>query len=356
MTIGKLLLTGDLHLTDRLEDSHRWEVFERIREVCKQEEVYSCVILGDLTDRKDCHPANLVHRIIDELSTEFPPTSILKGNHDYIDEGAPFFKFLGSFGWAHRRSVGCFSTMMLVNPVQYESMLFLPHTRSPEKVWKNYIGKKPASLLLTHITLHGCQAANGMFLEGIPASLIPDADIVFSGDIHLPQTMRYRDTDFVYVGSPYHTRFVYQNYEPRFVIVEVDTDTFSYAGNWYSVPTGLKRKVAVSVSSPDEIDSQLLNSLKDTDELRIVCRQPEGTTSKEWEPLLAQFKERAPQADVQPLVEGTLTNVNRDVKTHKDLLHAYCDDRGISDTARNLGDDLLRSASSGGEDQSFQRD
>ena len=52
------LLTSDLHLTDRPNDAYRWDFLSKWLWGIRFD---SLVILGDLTEEKDCHSSVLVN-------------------------------------------------------------------------------------------------------------------------------------------------------------------------------------------------------------------------------------------------------------------------------------------------------
>ena len=99
-----ILIATDLHLSDRQRDRHRFGIFKWLREQQMKYQTKAVFILGDLTETKDTHNANLVNRIVDNLCSLAPPVFVLKGNHDYIDPSNPFFGFLDYIdGWSGSR-------------------------------------------------------------------------------------------------------------------------------------------------------------------------------------------------------------------------------------------------------------
>ena len=90
------LLTSDIHHTSRAADAYRWDLWPWAREQITKNRLKALFILGDLTDNKDAHPAELVNRLVDEIqqTAKLCPIYILKGNHDFIDPTTPFFKFI----------------------------------------------------------------------------------------------------------------------------------------------------------------------------------------------------------------------------------------------------------------------
>ena len=96
-----MIITTDLHLTNRERDAYRWDLFPWLEKKLATTDSTDLVILGDLTDAKDGHSAALVNRITDTLANLPVQVTILKGNHDYIDEETPFFRFLNKLDNVH---------------------------------------------------------------------------------------------------------------------------------------------------------------------------------------------------------------------------------------------------------------
>ena len=94
-----MLVTADWHLTDAPQDNYRWLAFDHIRALCAEHQIRDVCIMGDLTDRKDRHSAELVNRMIAELRKcveEGLSLAILMGNHDKPLKGTPYWEFLTS--------------------------------------------------------------------------------------------------------------------------------------------------------------------------------------------------------------------------------------------------------------------
>ena len=91
-----ILLTSDLHFTDKPEDSYRFDLFDAMRDWCEEYPIKHIIILGDLTNEKDNHSSKLVNKIVNGIFslTCYCPVDILMGNHDYIDPENAYFQFL----------------------------------------------------------------------------------------------------------------------------------------------------------------------------------------------------------------------------------------------------------------------
>lgn len=204
-----ILVASDLHLTINPMDEYRWGLLPWIETQIKKHNVKAVALLGDLTDAKDRHPSILVNKLVDRLSriSTLAQIIIIRGNHDYVDEDSPFFKFL-----RHTPRV-----FYVTEPAEWSDYLFLPHTRDWEKDWKPYLNSwNDYKIIFTHQTYDGALAENGQTLRGIPPSVFKGfKGQVISGDIHVPQRLSRR---LLYVGAPYHIKFG-DDFSPRVLLV-----------------------------------------------------------------------------------------------------------------------------------------
>lgn len=174
------------------------------------------MILGDLTDAKDYHPAQLVNRVVavfQMLLAQVPFLDIylLRGNHDYLKDGHMYFEFLGALG-----------VQVITKPTEDQSgdlAYFLPYSKTPAKDWAG-LDFSHYRWLFMHQTITGAIASNGQAMEG--ERLPPlNAAKVYSGDIHVPQVVQGVE----YVGSPYHVHFG-DAFVPRAVALDHDGKAF----------------------------------------------------------------------------------------------------------------------------------
>lgn len=203
------LITGDIHMNLNPLDSDRWNLWPWIREQVKKYKVDDVLILGDLTDEKDRHPSSLVNRFVNEISSlaSFCKVTIIKGNHDFVDENDPFFKFLNKIQ----------NVRFYTKPKVIGNWLFLPHTKYWKKDWNTYIPNfNDYSIIFCHHTFEGAKAESGQILSGIPVTIFKGfKGQVYSGDIHVPQIL----SSIEYVGSPYRIRFG-DSFEPRVLLLQ----------------------------------------------------------------------------------------------------------------------------------------
>lgn len=193
------LLTSDLHLTAKPRDEYRWELFPWMLKEIQQHRIKTVVILGDITDAKDYHSADLVNRIVSNIvaiSKVVEEVIILMGNHDYLGD-VPFFSFLSSIPRIK------FISSIIKDSEHSLDYLFLPHTRTPKKDWSQ-IRMEYYDFVFMHQTVSGAIASNGQSMQGeMDGSMSGPQIQIYSGDIHVPQDIG----DVRYIGSPYHVHF-----------------------------------------------------------------------------------------------------------------------------------------------------
>jgi len=217
------LLISDLHLSSGARDAYRFDVFKFVRKLAQEQGINRLWILGDLTDAKDNHSAQLVNRVCDELAllTEAKiGVHIVRGNHDGIDPEWPYFRFLNHMRFIHFYSEACQRT---------DGTVVLPHVRNVAD-WGDLDWAKGARRVMAHFTFKGAISESGQELgsAAVPAALRNTT--IYSGDVHVPQKIG----NVTYVGSPHHVHYG-DNFEPR--VIHCDGE-----GNEYSQPVpGMRR-------------------------------------------------------------------------------------------------------------------
>ena len=194
-TLANSIVTSDWHLTEAAHGEYRWEIFPKIMRAASRLGAATLYVLGDLTDAKDNHSAELVNRIWWEVSKLklIVEVVFLKGNHDYRT-GPAFFNWLDAL-----RNV----TFVTDIDLDEKGILYLPHTRTPAEDWAD-VNFSEAKCVLMHETAHGSIVSNGTRMAGLDPRLgVREDCLVLSGDVHVPQQVG----DIVYVGSPYHVHF-----------------------------------------------------------------------------------------------------------------------------------------------------
>lgn len=262
------LLTADIHLTTNPREEERWGlipwlVTEGLGMRCSE-----LLILGDLTEAKDRHPAMLVNRLVDQLieAAKRLRVIVLLGNHDYYDKAHPFFGFLSKLPSESGITFVAKPTPITISP---GPSIFLPSTDDWEQDWSPFFDFSQYDYAFAHQTFEGIIADNGFQLPGgIPAGTLDGVrKRAFSGDIHTHQRFGQKGE---YVGAPYHIDFGDQ-YEPRCLVIGTAMNgthqqqnlVFPTKGKYvintrdvgrlrhHKVPQGAEVKIRVSVSKAD---------------------------------------------------------------------------------------------------------
>jgi predicted phosphodiesterase len=206
----KALVIADLHLSEKPRDAYRFQVMVDIAELLEEHKVDYLIILGDLTENKDFHPATLVNAVVDIVHSfsQFCEVLVLRGNHDYTRADFPFFRFLRRL--KRVRWINAVSRIDLGKA----DCLFLPHTRDYKNDWSKLPQLEEIQFVFAHNTFEGSITEHGKKLSGIPTDFLDDA-VVISGDIHTPQKLG----PVTYVGSPYTVDFG-DDFEPRALLID----------------------------------------------------------------------------------------------------------------------------------------
>lgn len=199
-----ILVTSDLQFSDNPRDEYRYRIGKTISQLIEKYNVGWLYLLGDLTEAKDGHPAELVNRVVNMIHkwADQCDVVILQGNHDVLDTAHPFFKFLHHFE----------GIRWIDKPQAFNNALWLPHTRDYKRDWHGF---DLGGYIFAHNIFEGVRAGNGTVLDGIPLNIFADDTVILAGDVHEPQSF-----DCVtYVGSPYRCDFG-DDYEPRVLLLD----------------------------------------------------------------------------------------------------------------------------------------
>lgn len=202
----KRLISSDWQLTDNPRDKYRTDwVVNELPKLIDKYKPDQLLVLGDLTESKDAHPAPLVNEIVNCFCSlaESVEIVVLQGNHDFLHNEHPFFAFLENFKSIH----------WISKPEVLDGCLYLPHTRDYKKDWKG-INFNGHDFILAHNTFAGTKV-NGQELSGIPTDIFPENCCVVSGDVHEPQQVG----PIIYVGSPFLVDFG-DDFQPRVLLLE----------------------------------------------------------------------------------------------------------------------------------------
>lgn len=231
----KALVIADLHLSAKPRDAYRFEVMSTIAGLLEEHKVDYLIILGDLTEEKDYHPATLVNDVVDVIHSfsQFCEVLVLRGNHDYTRTDFPFFRFLRRL--KRVRWINAVTRLKLGEA----DCLFLPHTRDYKKDWDKLPKLEEIDWVFAHNTFEGAASEHGKRLSGTPTALFDDHHVI-SGDIHTPQDVG----PVTYVGAPYRVDFG-DDYEPRALLISGTWEKRSETS--IALPGPQKRLIEITV-------------------------------------------------------------------------------------------------------------
>lgn len=339
-----MLVTGDLHLTDKKTDRYRFDLFDWLMsDGVKFGGGEGLVILGDLTDKKDHHSSYLVNQVVTKISnltSVFGSVIILQGNHDLVSEQSeapPYFNFLNQL-----HGVDFFCEPALIGPY-----LFLPHRRDFMTMWQGIVQGgylKSTEVVFMHQTVHGSVSESGQQLDGVPPSLFAfdqfDGPIV-SGDVHVPQKVG----KVQYTGSPYPIRFG-DTFTPQLLRV----DTFVDGVDITPVYPPSIRKHSLTINSVEDL-AHVEASKGDQMKLTYILDPSEF---EEWPQYRKEVRDWAHTHGVTlhgvefVLPETEQQKVARSgggemvaVSTPNSVIDRYAEREGISDELLNYGKEFL---------------
>jgi hypothetical protein len=263
------LITSDLHLTDQPITEYRWGLFPWLAEQIKKHHVRSLLILGDVTDSKDRHSAELVNRIVTAInSLPIDNIIIMAGNHDWLKQGQEFFRFLSLLPHVQ------FITKPHEDIDQHGPLaMFMPYSKNPSKEWAG-MDFSHYDLLFMHQTIKGAVASNGQEMDGeeLPSFAGPRT---YSGDIHVPQVIG----GLTYVGSPYHVHFG-DKFKPRCILLDRQ-------GKQSDLHFETIQRVVIKVSSFDQLRGMMF---RDGDQVKLRVELPESEAHA-WSRIRRQYVE-----------------------------------------------------------------
>lgn len=328
------LITSDLHLVASPSTEYRWGLFPWLEKTLKEERVQTLLILGDLTDAKDNHPAELVNRTVKALnSLPVERVVVLAGNHDWLREGHEFFRFLN-----HLPNIEFITKPTEDKEVKGELCYFLPYSKNPAKDWAGWDFGHYRYVFM-HQTIKGARASNGQKMEGESLPDLSAAGKVYSGDIHVPQVIGPVE----YIGSPYHVHFG-DDFDPRLVLIEKGGRAVDL--HYREAP----RRVAVRVPSLRELNRKLLFA-KPGDMMKVVVELNDAE-KHEWSKIRreAQGMLREARVDLHGLEMEVMRSDRRITASAPErlklspeaILRRYVEDEGIGGDAYDIALEVMR--------------
>lgn len=328
-----ILVTSDVHWSSNPRDEYRHKFVKTLRTLIKEYAVDTLLILGDLTETKDRHDAELVNRVvghIDRLARSVDRLILLRGNHDWLnDPEIPFFKFLGRLP----------NVTWINKPTVIDDLgIFLPHTTDYKKDWAEFIEEfKDHYFIFAHNTFEGA-VDNDRKLDGIPTDMFPENVAVISGDVHTPQL-----GPVTYVGAPYTIDFG-DDYEPRVLFID--------RGKVLSMPVEGPMKRLVEGTAGEEA-RVTTTGLHEGDILKIRVRIQRAEVPQ-WAKIRQQYRDWGESHGyLVHVVQPVLIDADKRMDTAKrkrlgksdeDLFDQYCKRMDIDDKSAAVGRAILGEA------------
>lgn len=336
-----ILLVGDLHLTTLPRDAYRWEVFTQLRSIIKKETPKHLVLLGDLTDEKDRHTAELVNRITDAIpfmqtpiapGVDGPEVHVVRGNHDGIDPKWPYFHFLS------RLSRVTFYPQPSHVLMFGKKVLVLPHSRDPLHDWQKV--DFHCDYVFAHVTVKGATSESGVALRSaLGSDYFRERNVrVLSGDVHVPQTLR----PVTYVGAPYPIRFG-DNFKPRVILLDGNKER--------SIDLHSIQRLMLDIHDADELDKVKCGK---GDQAKVRLHLPSDRLST-WLKQRKAITDRCRKIGLQLVAvelvrerskaEATMSTVQRSqVRSPQRVLDQFVMEKSISKERAAVGKALLEKA------------
>lgn len=328
------LILADFHLSDHPLEEYRWNVFKWIYQLDSKYKFKTIYILGDLTEKKDHHPAKLVNRLTEAfegLYNRFERVAVLRGNHDSIDPDWPFFHFLKAIG-----------VEFYYQPTIVDKELFLPYSKDLKgdliSVVEGHMQiSEKVNRIFMHQTVRGAVASNGSALDGVSDSLFNRfPGLIFSGDVHMPQEVG----DIHYVGSPYPVYFGDRFFGGGILL---DRDKWERVENRQTI-----RRNSFELDYTQEEVPEFEVHPGDQFKIRMLVNRGDSGEFDKWKKNLREFITEQ---------KGMLVSIEIKFKEEKrrlisrarklksiepeDVLHRYCQAEGLDDYYFQKGKELL---------------
>ena len=322
----KYLVSSDTHFSEKPKDRYRFGLFLWLLEQQTKYKPDATFILGDLTESKDRHTSALVNDIVYGLTLLRPPIYILKGNHDYIDVGMPFFHFL------HHIDGLMFATQAMDIPEFGVTMI--PHQTSQTDMNDEVEAIPSGYSVFLHNTFDGAIAETGQRMGGlVPPPRLFKAPWCVSGDIHRPQQVG----PITYVGAPYQVRHG-DDYSPRALLIDDD----KFHDLYFPAP----RKWSLTVRDAFEITHN--ENLKPNDQVKVtiqLAREEVVDWAKIKEQVLQACYER--QLEVFGLELKLTAVVEKRIKegptgkTNDEIFAEFCKTEDVPSQVKRAGSEVI---------------
>lgn len=335
------LLLTDLHLDDQKTNEYRWRVFDELERACLSYPVTRVSCLGDMTDKRDRFPAEMVNRLVGcwtKIASLVGAgayeaeviVDILRGNHDTTVSGPAFWEFLSQVPGLD----------YVTRPtMRGDDLLLLPFSPRPREEWRGLVTGDVAAIFL-HATRSGTIAENGFALSGQEMPPIPRRIKVYSGDVHNQQVVG----NWTYVGASSPIKFG-DDYACRFLLL--DEHTYEVVDE-VAISTISKR--VVEVSSLADLEAA---DVRSGDQVKVrVSASPGGIGDLSWAIMEREVERWARKRGVEvSSIEGGYEvsaqsgEAREDDLSPEEVLRAFAGEEGVSGSRLDVGLELLKVAS-----------
>lgn len=339
-----VLVTADWHVSENSRDNYRWLWLKKLPALLTKHRVDLLLILGDLTESKGHHGAELVNPLVDvfQAVSEICPTVVSQGNHDWLSSpDTPYFAFLRHLervSWVGRAPTpltGVENVPLSILRALGKGAILLPHSANPERDWKD-LDFKTFDWAFCHQTFAGTEGDSGFQLSGLPLSIFPSKLKVVSGDVHRPQAFE----NLTYCGSPYSVDFG-DAFQSRVLLID-------NKGKIESIPCTGPQKRLVEVSTVAELKSYKRINAGDILKVRVEISPSQHA---EWPEIAAQVRAWGAKRGfevhaVQPVVKADRKSIPKARKegpkrSDAELLKEYAQVRGVEGSTLKVGEKFL---------------
>ena len=328
-----MLFISDLHLTDRKDDSYRFDLFPFLEKQIEKYQVKELFILGDVTDFKDKHSSILVNNITNAIVrlSSACAVHILAGNHDYSVEGKPFLEFLNHLPNVH----------FYIEPAKVGRYWFLPACSCPEKTWEKLpLEVNDYDYLFFHDAVIGSKASDFYEMEhGLSPDYfktrIPKEVRVLAGDIHIAQKVGVVE----YIGSPYRIRLG-DSFDPRVLLLRDGKDI--------DLKPNLLSKSTAVITDIDDLDAL---ETKPGDQIKVRFKIDKATLPH-WSDIKTEISDRCLKLGLD--LKATELQVTKRRKTlkkgnktidlkgsDKQLVNSHCELENLDGMTKDIGLELI---------------
>jgi hypothetical protein len=319
------LLVTDLHLDDHPDNEYRWQIWEHILQAVIQHRIETVFILGDWVDRKDRFTARFINRLIDAVRgiAGRARLVVLRGNHDTAMAPPNYFDFMAS------HTIEGFEYVTSPRPF-FSHLLLLPFTHHPKVAWADLkLADYKAAFM--HATVTGAVVENGIQMENKNFPILPRAVKFYSGDVHVPQTVR----NVTYVGAPHPIKFG-DSFPCRMLVLDADYNLI------LELPLTPPRKIMADIR--DVADLATLSARHgDQIKIRFACPPSQiehwGETEQQ---IIAWANEHGVTVAGTEIIVGARTPDSVDPEqTPEAILRGFGEREGLTPELLQVGIDLL---------------